>query len=162
MILIGQQHIFPYDPTAWKWSAGTKRPAANISDTQGTDDPNASATEVSGTAMKGGKASISKTGIHLRYHMNSEYEALSTAQKWELSEWCDKNHHEKWKVKARDVSTAVARALADMMKPKQETDPMDAIVSSLLKVAISNTDAAKQAGEAAAVTNPSAETKRLL
>ena len=53
----------------------------------------------------------------------------------------------------------MARALVDMMKPRQETDPMDVIVSSLLKVAISNTDAAKQAGEAAAVTNPSAETK---
>ena len=37
---------------------------------------------------------------------------------------------------------------------------MDAIVSSLLKVVISNADAAKQAGEVAAVTNPSAETKR--
>ena len=49
---------------------------------------------------------------------------------------------------------------ADMMKPKQENNPMDAIVLSLLKVVISNTDAAKQAGEAAAVTNPTAETKR--
>ena len=119
--------------------------------------------------MKEGKASIGKTGVHLQYHTNSEYQALSTAQKRELLEWRDKNpeeekrkkpHHEKWKVKAHDVSTAVARALANMMKPKQETDPMDAIVSSLLKVAISNTDAAKQAGEAAAVTNPLAETNR--
>ena len=103
------------------------------------------------------------------YHTNSEYRDLSTAQKRELSEWCDKNpeeekkkkpHHEKRKVKARDVSAAVARALADMMKPKQETDPTDAIVSSLLKAAISNADAAKQAGEVAAVTNSSAKTKR--
>ena len=161
-------HLLPNDPIAWKWSAGTKRPAANISDTQGTDDANASATEVSGTAKKERKASIGKTGVYLQYHTNSEYQALSTAQKRELSEWCDKNpeerkkkkpRHEKWKVKACDVSAAVARALVDMMKPKQETDPMDAIVSSLLKVAISNTDASKQASEAA-VTNPSAETKR--
>ena len=42
-----------------------KQPAANISDTQGTDDANASATEVSGTATKERKASISKTGVHL-------------------------------------------------------------------------------------------------
>ena len=128
---------------------------------------NASATEISGTATKDGEVSIGKTGVHLQYHTNSEYQALSTAQKRELSEWCDKNpeekkkkpHHKKQKVKARDVSAAVARALADMLKPKQETDPTDVIVSSILKVAISNADAAKQAGEAAAVTNPLAETK---
>ena len=162
-------HLLPYDPIVQKWSAGSKQPAANISDTQGTVDANTSATEVSGTATKERKASISKTCIHLQYHTNSEYRALSTAQKRELLEWRDKNpeerkkkkpHHEKQKVKARDVSTAVARALADMMKPKQETDPTDVIVSSLLKVTISNTDDAKQAGEAAAVTDPSAETKR--
>ena len=80
-------HLLPYDPVAWKWSAGTKRPAANISDTRGTDDANASATEVSGAATKDGKASIGKTGVHLRYHTNSEYRELSTAQKKELSEW---------------------------------------------------------------------------
>ena len=111
--------------------------------------------------------SIGKTGIHLRYHMNSEYWDLPTAQKRELLEWRDKNQeeekkkpcHEKRKVKAHDVSAAVARALADMIKPKQETDPMGAIVSSLLKAVISNADAAKQASEVAAVTNSSAETK---
>ena len=58
-------HLLPYDPVVQKRSAGTKRPAANISDTQGTDDANASATEVSGTATKERKASIGKTGIHL-------------------------------------------------------------------------------------------------
>ena len=138
-------HLLPYDPVVWKWSAGTKRPAANISDTQGTDDVNASATEVSGAATKNGKASLGKTGICLQYHMNSEYRDLSTAQKRERSEWRDKNPeeekkkkpcHEKRKVKGHDVSAAVARALPDMMKPKQETDQMDAIVSSLLKAAI--------------------------
>ena len=100
--------------------------------------------------------------------MNSEYWELSTAQKRELSEWHDKNpeqkkkkkpHHEKGKVKAHDVSAAVTRALADMMKPKQETDPTNAVVLSLLKAAISNTDATKQNGEVASVTNSSTETK---
>ena len=38
----------------------------------------------------------------------------------------------------------------DMMKSKQETDPMNAIVSGLLKAAMSNTDAMKQNGEVAA------------
>ena len=80
-------HLLPYDPVMRKWSAGTKRPATNISDTRGTDDANASATEVSGVAKKDGKASIGKTGVHLQYHTNSEYRELSTAQKRELSEW---------------------------------------------------------------------------
>ena len=45
-------HLLPYDPVAWKWLAGTKRPAANISDTWGTDNANPSVTEVSGAATK--------------------------------------------------------------------------------------------------------------
>ena len=66
--------------------------------------------------------------------MNSKYSELSTAQKRELSEWRDKNPeeekkkkpcHERWKVKAHDVSAAVTRALAEMMKSKQEMDPTD-------------------------------------
>ena len=86
-------------------------------------------TEVSGTATKDGKASIGKTGVHLRYHTNSEHRELSTAQKKELSEWRDKNpeeetkkkpRHERQKVKAREVSTAVTRALVDMMKSKRK------------------------------------------
>ena len=64
-------------------------------------------------------------------------------------------------MKARDLSTAVTRALADMMKSKKETDPMDTIVSSLLKAVVSNTDTTKQNGEVAAVTNSSTEAKHL-
>ena len=161
-------HLLPYDPVARKWSAGTKRPAANISDTRGTHSANASATEVSEATTKDGKASIGKTGVHLQYHMNSEYRELSTAQKRELSEWRDKDpqkkkkpRHEKQKVKAHNVSTAVMRALTDIMKSKPETDSTDAIVSGLLKAAMSNTDAMKQNGEVAAVTNSSTEAKCL-
>ena len=49
----------------------------------------------------------------------------------------------------------------DMMKSKQETDSTNAIVSGILKAAMSNTDAMKQNGEVAAVTNSSTEAKRL-
>ena len=161
-------HLLPYDPVARKRTAGTKRSATNISDTQGTHGANASATEVSEATTKDRKASIGKTGVHLKYHMNSKYRELSTAQKRELSEWQDKDpekkkkpHHEKRKVKARDVSAAVTRALTDMMKSKQEMDLMNAIVSGLLKAAMSNTDATKQNGEVAAVTNSSTKAKRL-
>ena len=87
---------------------------------------------------------------------------MSSAQKRELSEWRDKNPEEEKKKKPhheRRKVTAVTRALADMMKPKKETDPTDVIVSSLLKATISNTDVTKQNGEVAAVTNSSSEAK---
>ena len=53
------------------------------------------------------------------------------------------------------------KALTDMMKSKQELDPTNTIVSGLLKAAMSGTDAVKQNGEVAAVTNSSTEAKRL-
>ena len=161
-------HLLPYDPVARKWTAGTKRPAANISDTGGVHGANASAIEVSKATTKEGKASIGKTGVHLRYHTNSEYRELSTAQKRELSEWQDKDpekkkkpHHEKQKAKSRDISAAVTKALTDMMKSKQETDLTNAIVSGLLKAAMLNTDATKQNGEVAAITNSPIKAKCL-
>ena len=80
-------HLLPYNPIARKRAAGTKRPAANISDTWGIQGANASAIEVSEATTKDGKVSIGKTGAHLRYHTNSEYRELSTTQKRELSEW---------------------------------------------------------------------------
>ena len=59
-------HLLPYSPVARKQTAGTKRPAAIISDTQGVHGANASAIEVSeATTTKDGKASIGKTGVHL-------------------------------------------------------------------------------------------------
>ena len=78
-------HLLPYNPVTRKRTAGTKRSAANISDTRGTHGANASATEVSEATTKDGKASIGKTGVHLRYRMNSECRELSIAQKRELS-----------------------------------------------------------------------------
>ena len=161
-------HLLPYNPVARKWSAGTKQPAANISDTRGTYGANTSTTEVSEVTTKDGKASIGKTGVHLQYHTNSEYRELSTAQKRELSQWQDKDPqkkkkpcHEKRRVKPHNVSAAVTRALTDMMKSKQDMDSTDAIVSGLLKAAKANTNATKQNGEVAAATNSSTEAKSL-
>ena len=48
-----------------------------------------------------------------------------------------------------------------MMKSKQQSDPTNAIVSGLLKAAMSGMDATKQNGEVAAVTNSSTKAKRL-
>ena len=48
-----------------------------------------------------------------------------------------------------------------MMKSKQESDPMNVIVSGLLKPTMLGTDVMKQNGEIAAVTNSSTESKHL-
>ena len=53
----------------------------------------------------------------------------------------------------------MTKALTDMMKPKQDLDPTNNIVSGLLKAAMSGTDVKKQNGEVAAVNNSSTEVK---
>ena len=58
-------HLLPNDPIARKQTAGLKRPAANISDTRGTNGVNASAIEVYEATTKDGKVSIGKTGVQL-------------------------------------------------------------------------------------------------
>ena len=68
-------HLLPYDPVARKRAAGTKQPAANISDTWGIHGANASAIEVSEATSKDGKISIGKTGVHLRYHSTPNIES---------------------------------------------------------------------------------------
>ena len=55
----------------------------------------------------------------------------------------------------------MTKALTDMIKSKQEMDPTNAIVSGLLKAAMLSTDAMKQNGEVAAVTNSPIEAKCL-
>ena len=137
-------------------------------DTLGIHGANASAIEVSEATSKDGKVSIGKTGVHLPYHTNFEYRDLSTAQKRELSEWRDKDSekkkkpcNEKRKTKSREISAAVTKGLTDMMKSKQELDLTNAIVSGLLKAAMSGTDAMKQNREVAAVTNSSTKAKHL-
>ena len=129
---------------------------------------NASAIKVSEATTKEGKVSIGKTGVHLRCHTNSEYRELSTAQKRELSEWRDKDSekkknpcNEKRKTKSRQISAALTKALTDMIKSKQESDSTNAIVSGLLKAAMSGNDTTKQNGKVAAVTNITTETKHL-
>jgi hypothetical protein len=71
-------YILPSDPVACKRSDGGKRDHdATISDTHGG--------EVS--SGFGGKSGIGKTGVHLRYYENTEYQTLAPDQKKELQEW---------------------------------------------------------------------------
>jgi hypothetical protein len=74
-------HVLPYDPVAKK-RAAAKRGSALISS---VDNENMEWTaEVSGL---GGKPSIGKTGVHLRYHKHKEFSKLSREQRDELTAW---------------------------------------------------------------------------
>ena len=72
-------NLLPYDPVIKKWAASTRCPAAQILALEG---------DSAGIADTiGKKPSIRKSGVHLCYHMNSEYRELTVEQKRELSEW---------------------------------------------------------------------------
>jgi hypothetical protein len=75
-------HILPYDPVAKKRAVG-KRPSALISDVHVHNDGNANVA----SATTNNKASIGRTGVHLRYHKSKEYLKLTKEQKDELREW---------------------------------------------------------------------------
>jgi hypothetical protein len=69
-------HLLPYDPVAKKHTSTLKRGAGDISDTTGVD-----------ISTFGVKEGIRKSGVHLRYHKNDEYELLNEDQKDELRAW---------------------------------------------------------------------------
>lgn len=72
-------HLLPYDPVAKKRTEN-KRGSALISTVDGE-------TAEIGSATKATKASIGKTGVHLRYHKQKDYVKLSPEMKLELKEW---------------------------------------------------------------------------
>jgi len=76
-------YLLPKDPVAARQrNENDKRPAADISGVEiGDSTRNVSAF--------GSKPGIGKTGVHLRYHENEEYETLKDDQKKELREWRD-------------------------------------------------------------------------
>ena len=68
-------YLLPKDPVIRRKQDANKRPAGEISDTTA---------DVSGF---GTKDSIGKTGVHLRYYKNAEYNDLTKPQQQELREW---------------------------------------------------------------------------
>ena len=137
-------HLLPYDPVAKKRSAGTKRGAAYIS----------SANAEVGSSQGGkGKPSIGKTGVHLRYYKQKEYNELSQEQKKELREWRENNPSEAGKERSKkkahftkkEVASLVAEQLEQVLKKKDkdETESKDkeaneqAYISSLVDAALS-------------------------
>jgi hypothetical protein len=100
-------HLLPMDPVAKRRSAGIKRGAADISDT--TAD----------IAGFGAKPGLGKTGVHLRYHKDTEYRKLNKDQQDELREWRksadykpkDKGAGRPSHKKARHIKGAMAAAI---------------------------------------------------
>jgi hypothetical protein len=70
-------YIVPYDPvTKKRQTGGGGKQISTISAAEGEE-----------TSGFGSKQGIGKTGVHLRYYTNEEYEDLPTDQRDELREW---------------------------------------------------------------------------
>ena len=78
-------HLLPYDPVAKKGVTGIKRGSALVSLAEAHDGPTMT------IAANDVKPSISKTGVHLRYHKHHKYKKLTHEQRCELSEWRQNN-----------------------------------------------------------------------
>jgi len=72
-------HLLPYDPVLKRRTEKSKRGNAEISSMHADDDAEVSAF--------GAKKGIGKSGVHLRYHTNKEYQSLNQEQMTELREW---------------------------------------------------------------------------
>lgn len=72
-------HMIPYDPVAKKRTDTSKKGRASLASLDGSES------EVADVSAK--KASIGKTGVHLRYYKQKEYQQLTPEQKTELREW---------------------------------------------------------------------------
>ena len=131
-------HLLPYDPVAKKRTSGNKRTSAMISDVS-TQEPEVASTH-------GGKTSIGKTGVHLRWHTDAEYKKLNAAQRKELYEWREANPQEKEaqlssKPKKSKKTSYTKRQLASLVSKrvkleltkKQEAQDEEAAIMSLIE-----------------------------
>ena len=106
--------------------------------------------EVSSTTMPK-KASIGRTGVHLRYHMPAEYDNLSNEQKDELREWRKQNPLKKKggdngvrkggrsKSSKHQLVSIVAKELKRFVQKEEEdktTSNIQAQIASMVKEAV--------------------------
>ena len=153
-------HLVPYDPVAKKRAAGSKRGPGLISDaTVGTESETETNSQVAAAA--GGsskKPSIGKTGVHLRWHTNSEYAKLSKPQMAELWEWRmslpdgdprkGKGGNKKKKKKAdgnmseKQIAAIFKREVKAMIESsqeeKKEEDAAASYITSMVQAALKN------------------------
>jgi hypothetical protein len=123
--------LLPYCPVQKKRNAGNKRDHENtISDV--TADV---------SAGFGSKPGIGKSGVHLRYYTQNEYQKLSGDQKKELKEWREsgggsaKGKKEKGgksvAKKDNSIAAAISKEVAKQLKKDAEEDDVDALIMSL-------------------------------
>jgi hypothetical protein len=141
-------YLLPYDPVAKKKSTfdDRKRGAASISGVEGDDGGHVS------FAAGSFKASIGKTGVHLRYHTKDEYNKLTSAQKQELKEWREshsdvKRSKKKAKLGTKRLKSTVSKLVASVLKERgreAETKPPDSAPSQYNEVIASMVELAVQ------------------
>ena len=148
-------HLLPYDPVAKKRNNTNKRDSAQLSATEA---------EIAGTNAKPG---IGKTGVHLRYHKQAEYDALTKAQKAELYAYKEK-HPEEFKrprkpndkkgkrmTVKQQIAAALAKQKEEDQKQGQSQEEAEAYVMSLIHKCNQQTraPAASSIGAAAAASS---------
>ena len=145
-------HLLPYDPVAKKHAAvaQNKRSAAQISSIELEEESVKG--EVSSTTMSK-KASIGRTGVHLRYHTPAEYDNLSNEQKDELREWRKQNPLKKKggdnevqkggrsKSSKCQLASIIAKELKMFVQKEEEvktTSNIQAQIASMVKEAVTS------------------------
>ncbi len=166
-------HLTPYDPVAKK-RQGTKRPL-DVSVTFAESEAGA-VTAAATAANSESKASIGKTGVHLRWHTNKEYKKLTKEQAAELWEWRqslpdgDPRKSKKKKpidgkaVTGKQVAAIFKREMKAMMESsqeeKKEEDAVANYISSMVQASLQK--ASKTNVAAANATNAPPPGKSIL
>jgi hypothetical protein len=125
-------YLLPYCPVQKKRSANNKRDHENI-----ISDVTADV-----SAGFGSKPGIGKSGVHLRYYTQSEYQKLTGDQKKELRAWRESGGGSKGKKdkggkptktakKDNSIAAAISKEVAKQLKKDSEEEDMDALIMSL-------------------------------
>ena len=145
-------HLLPYDPVAKRRAtASNKCGSSQISAVDAAegidDDPTAQASSATATTKKR-KASIGKTGVHLRYHTPDEYRGLSKEQKDELREWRTKNPppkkdsdntsggNKRFKGTKKQIAAVIAKELKKLVQEESKAEDEEANIASLVQAAV--------------------------
>jgi hypothetical protein len=114
-------YLLPKDPVVKRKQDSSKRSVGEISDTTA---------DVSGFGTKEG---IGKTGVHLRYHKNAEYNNLTKPQQQELREWRAKDPKSRGKPGKGDdpskklktdkqIAAAIKKGIETSLKDRQKLE----------------------------------------
>jgi hypothetical protein len=142
-------YMLPKDPVVKRKQQDGKRPASEISDVKAE------------LADFGSKPGIGKTGVHLRYHNNTDYKKLSKPQQDELREWrkqdpenrsgdkkspTKKQFIKSDKAMAASIKKGMEKALAEREKKAEKDEEGRAYLMSMIAEAVGGKGAGKGAG----------------